>query len=147
MNVARHSGQGAAGDRPACSVRGAGILNSCDLVRGRPVALAFFVAGTSRCTDQIDALARAAVHHPQVRIAAVAVRSDRGDVRDLVRRRGWRFPVAYDRDGGLANLYGVAVCPQVTYLLPGGVVQGSTVGTLAQAGLDRRLAELQAAAR
>ena len=28
-----------------------------------------------------------------------------------------------DRDGGLANVYGVAVCPQLTFVLPGGRVQ------------------------
>ena len=43
----------------------------------------------------------------------------------------------------LANLYGVAVCPQITYVLPGGRVQGTTVGALDLASLTARLRALQ----
>ena len=64
-----------------------------------------------------------------------------------MRRHRWGFPVAYDRDGVLANLYGVAVCPQVTYALPGGRIEATTIGSLDRAGLDRRLAALERAAR
>lgn len=147
VNVARARGQGQAGTVPACSVRGAGILNSCDLVRGAPVALAFFLAGRSRCVAELDALAAAAGGHPRVRVAAVALGGDRADVRRLVRDHGWRFPVAWDRDAVLANLYGVAVCPQITYLEPGGIVRDTTVGSLGRDALARRLASLEAASR
>ena len=74
--------------------------------------------------------------HPDVQVAAVAIRGDRGDLRALVRERGWRFPVAHDRDGVLANLFGVAACPQVTYVLPGGRVRETTVGEDDAARLD-----------
>ena len=146
VNVATRTGQGAAGDRPACDVRGPGILTSCDLVRGRPAALAFFVPGRARCVDELDTLARAARAVPGVRIAAIALRGDRGKLVGVVRDHGWRFPVAYDRDAILGNLYGVAVCPQITFVLPGGHVQGTTVGALDAARLTARLRELQAAA-
>jgi hypothetical protein len=82
-----------------------------------------------------------------VRVAAVALRGDRGKLAGVVRGHGWTFPVAYDRDAVLGNLYGVAVCPQITYLLPGGRVQGTTVGELSTAELTARLRELTAAAR
>ncbi len=147
VNVAQHAGQGAAGAHAACSVRGSGILNSCDLTRTRPAALVFFATGEGRCTGEVDALARAGRAVPEVALAAVAVRSDRGALRGLVTSHGWSFPVAYDRDGALANLYGVAVCPQVTYLLPGGVVVGTTVGELGQAALTGRLRALVSEAR
>ena len=146
VNVATRAGQGAAGDRPACQVRGPGILNSCDLVRGHPVALAFFVPGRARCVDQLDTLAQAARAVPGVRLAAVALRGDRAKLAGVVRGHGWAFPVAYDRDAVLGNLYGVAVCPQITYVLPGGHVQGTTVGELDRAKLTARLRELEAAA-
>lgn len=146
VNVATRRGQGAAGAVPACAVPGTGVLRSCDLVRGRPAAIVFFTPGRGRCVDELDALARAARAVPGVAIAAVALRGDRGEIRRLVRDRGWRFPVAYDRDAILANLYGVAVCPQVTFLRPGGTVDGTTVGTQTAGQLAARLRALRQAA-
>jgi hypothetical protein len=147
VNVARKAGEGEAGDRPACSVRGPEILNSCQLAERGPFVLAFLATRAAKCTRQLDVLERARAAHPGVQVAAVAIRGDRGDLRVLVRRHGWRFPVAYDHDGILANLLGVAVCPLLTYALPGGVVRGSTVGEVGAADLDRRLTALERAAR
>jgi hypothetical protein len=39
VNVARTGGEGAAGARPACEVRGPDVLNSCDLVAQGPAAI------------------------------------------------------------------------------------------------------------
>jgi hypothetical protein len=147
VNVARRGGQGAAGDRPACEVRGPGVLNVCELWERGPVVLAFLATRGSRCTGELDALERERARHPGVQFAAVAIRGDRGEVRALVRRHRWRFPVGWDRDGILANLYGVAVCPQLTYALPGGRVTATTIGELGGARLDRRVAALERAAR
>ena len=71
-----------------------------------------------------------AARHPGLKLAAVSIRGGRGELRRLVRTHRWRFPVAWDRDGILANLFGVAVCPAITYVLPGGRVQGTSVGRL-----------------
>ncbi|HEU4977806.1 MAG TPA: hypothetical protein VFT42_02825, partial [Solirubrobacteraceae bacterium] len=79
--------------------------------------------------------------------AAIAIRGDRGALRAQIRRHGWTFPVGYDKDGILANLYGVAVCPQITYALPGGRVTGTSLGVLEAPALDRRISRLEAAAR
>ena len=147
VNVARKAGEGEAGDRPACSVRGPGILNSCELAERGPFVLAFLATRGTECTRQLDVLERARAAHPEVQFAAVAIRGDRADLRELVRRRGWRFPVAYDHDGILANLLGVAVCPLITYALPGGIVRESTVGEVSAGELDRKLAGLERAAR
>ena len=67
------------------------------------------------------------------------------DLRALVRSHGWRFPVAYDHDGILANLLGVAVCPLIVYALPGGIVRESTVGEIDGRALDHRLDALEQA--
>ena len=58
----RHAGRAGRGGRPArpASCEGPGILTSCELVRGRPAALAFLAPGRERCEDELDALARAA---------------------------------------------------------------------------------------
>jgi hypothetical protein len=143
VNVARKPHQGSAGARPACSVRGPQILNSCQLGEGGPFVLAFLATRGAQCTRELDRLARVGARHPKVQVAAVAIRGDRDDLRALVRRHRWRFPVAWDRDGILANLLGVAVCPQLTYALSGGVVQGTSVGELDDAALDRRFVALE----
>ena len=147
VNVARKANQGSAGRRPACSVRGPQIVNSCQLAEGGPFVLAFLATRGTQCTRELDRLARVRAHHPRVQVAAVSIRGDRDDLRALVRRHRWRFPVAWDRDGILANLYGVAVCPQLTYALPGGVVQATSVGELGDRELDRRFATLERTAR
>jgi hypothetical protein len=147
VNVARKAGQGSAGDKPACSVRGPGILNSCQLAERGPFVIAFMATRGAQCTRELDALQRVLPQHPDLQLAAVSIRGDRGDLRALVRKHGWRFPVAYDHDGILANLFGVAVCPQMTYVLPGGAVQATTVGELGERALDARLTSLERAAR
>jgi AhpC/TSA family protein len=147
VNVAREANQGSAGRRPACSVRGPQILNSCQLGEGGAYVLAFMATRGAQCTRELDRLARVGTRHPRVKVAAVSIRGDRDDLRALVREHGWRFPVAWDRDGILANLFGVAVCPQLTYALPGGVVQATTVGELDDAALDRRFVALERESR
>jgi AhpC/TSA family protein len=147
VNVARKAGQGSAGDKPACAVRGAGILNSCQLGERGPFVLAFLATRGTQCTRELDRLEQASARHPHLQVAAVSIRGDRDELRDLVRSHGWRFPVAWDHDGILANLFGVAVCPQLTYALPGGRVQATTVGELDGRELDARLGALERAAR
>jgi hypothetical protein len=147
VNVARRRGQGAAGARPACEVRGRGIVNVCELWERGPVVLAFLATRGARCTGEIDELERVRGGHPGVQFAAVSIRGDRAELRALVRRHRWGFPVAYDRDGVLANFYGVAVCPQLTFALPGGRVTATSVGALDRAGLEGRIAALERAAR
>jgi hypothetical protein len=147
VNVARKAGQGSAGDHPACSVRGPDILNSCQLGERGPFVLAFVATRGVQCTRELDRLERVRARHPHLQVAAVSIRGDRDDLRALVRKHGWRFPVAWDHDGILANLFGVAVCPQMTYVLPGGVVQSTSVGELASGALDGRLGALERAAR
>jgi hypothetical protein len=147
VNVARKAGEGEAGAKPACSVRGPGILNSCQLAERGPFVLAILATRGTKCTRQLDVLERARAAHRDVQVAAVAIRGGRDDLRALVRRHGWRFPVAYDHDGILANLLGVAVCPLLTYALPGGVVHDTTVGEVGAGDLDRRLTALETAAR
>jgi hypothetical protein len=147
VNVARKAGQGSAGDRPACSVRGPGILNSCQLGERGPFVLAFMATRGAQCTRELDAMERARARYPDLQFAAVSIRGNRDDLRALVRSHGWRFPVAWDHDGILANLFGVAVCPQLTYALPGGVVHDTSVGELDGSELDARLQSLERAAR
>lgn len=113
---------------PPCRLTSPGALNVCAL-RRKPVVLAFFVTGKGSCRRQLDTIERVKASFPQVNFAAVAVRASRPDVAPLVRRHGWTFPVAYDHDGAVGNLYDVVVCPTVTFAYAGGRVMKSALGT------------------
>ena len=147
VNVATKPNQGQAGKVPACSVRDPQALVSCDLTRTSPTVLVFFVTAGSRCAQELDVVERVRARTPGVAYAAVAIKGDRKKAASLAGARGWGFPVAYDYDGVLANLYGVAVCPHITYILPGGRVDGTTVGTVGEAELADRVALLERHAR
>jgi hypothetical protein len=144
-NVARHADQGAAGARAACSVTDPRALNSCTLARRGPLVLAFFTDSAGRCVTTLDTLQQVARRHPRVGFAAVAIRGDRGDLRALVRRHRWRFPVAQDRDGAVANLYGVAICPTVVLAYRGGTVMRTALGSgeTTAAALERGVRRLE----
>jgi hypothetical protein len=129
----------AAGTRPACEVRGAAILNVCELAERGPVVLAFLATRSGTCVRAMDRLERVRRRFPQVQFAAVAIRGDRERLREIVRARGWGFPVGYDADGVLANLYGVAVCPQITYAERGGEVADTSFGELTETDLTTRV--------
>jgi peroxiredoxin len=128
-NVARYPNQGPAGAKPACEVTDPRALNSCTLARKGPVVLAFFTDGSGRCTAALDAIERVAPRHPDVGFAAVAIEGDRDKTRATVQQHGWSFPVAEDRDGAVANSYGVAICPTVVLAYRGGVVMRTALGS------------------
>jgi hypothetical protein len=138
-NVATRAGQGSAGARPACEVRGPQILNLCQLAERGPVVLAFVATRGGDCADELDRLDRVAARHPGVQVAAIGIRGDLATLRALARAHRWSFPVGWDRDGALANLYGVAVCPHITYARWHGRVLGTSFGAVGQRELSRRV--------
>ncbi len=135
-NVARRGASG--GGRPACEVRGPDVLNVCALAERGPVVLAFVAARPARCLEQLDVLDQVARALPGVGFAAIAVSGDRDAVREDVRRGGWDTPVGHDRDGAVAALYGVGVCPTVVFARRGGVVAGVALGRVGAQELRRR---------
>jgi len=146
-NIATRAHEGADGNVPACAVRGAQILNVCQLYEQGPVVLALFVDGASCPTvlGRMQALMRS---FPGVRFAAVAIGGGRAQIRKLVRVRGLSMPVGLDKDGALATLYKVFSCPQVNFALPGGVVQSKALlQTPTLAALRARVSALVSAAR
>jgi hypothetical protein len=121
-NVATPTDLGAAGHRPACSVRGPQILNLCELYERGPVVLVLFVDSGS-CPAILGDLQSLAPSFPGVSFAGVAIKGDRAGLRALIRKRGLTMPIGIDRDGALAALYKDASCPQVTFGYPGGRAQ------------------------
>lgn len=143
-NVAVRAHQGAAGERPACAVRGPEILNSCELAERGPLVLAFVFAPVRECRDQLGVLDRVRRRHPGVAFAAVDVRADGEAARRFVRSGGWTLPVGYDHDAAVADEYGVVVCPTMVFVRQDGTVLESTVGPLDEAGVERRVRALEA---
>lgn len=137
---------------PACRIDTAESIRVCDLF-DRPLVISFwFSRGGSRCVQQQDLVER--VHRRyrgRVGFLSLDIRDDRDTLRDLIRQRGWTMPVGYDRDGAVAGLYGVGLCPTFAYVYPGGTLQSASVGELdvGQLGdrVDRLLAATAAAER
>jgi AhpC/TSA family len=132
-----------AGPIPACDVRSRQIVNLCRL-RKRPLVLTFIVDRGANCFPQVDRVERVRDEFPEVNFATVYFsRKDRDEVREIVRRRRWRQPVALDRDGGLVNRYGVGVCPTTVFAYRGGRASRDTnLGELTEAELRREIRRL-----
>jgi len=138
-----------AGDRrvPACRVADAAAIRVCELF-DRPSLISFWFSMGGNCVSQQDAVDRAyARYGGRVRFLSLNVRDDRDTVRELIRERGWRMPVGYDRDGAVAGLYRVGGCPTFAYVFPGGTLQAASIGNLSAAALGRRVEELLRATR
>ncbi|HEY5261553.1 MAG TPA: hypothetical protein VIJ33_05535 [Solirubrobacteraceae bacterium] len=147
VDVATHADDGAAGKVPACSERGAGILNVCELYERGPVVLAlFFDAGS--CAGILGRLQELSHSFPQVGFAAVAVKEGVAPIARLVRSKHLTVPVGVDQEGRLGDLYTMVSCPLITFVYPGGVVQSAALLNMpSRATLRARVAELLAASR
>jgi len=126
----------------ACTVRGDDILNVCQQYEQGDLVLTFFVESSGRCDDQVDVLDRVRKRFPDVRFAAVAIKGDRERLRGTIRERGWALPVGYDRDGAVANAYGVAVCPTIVLAQQGGKAVRTLLGSQDERELEAAIREL-----
>jgi len=102
-------------------------LNVC----GRtPLVLGLFVTGSSDCEREIDTVQAVSRRFPanKVQFAAVAVQAGHAKAASLVRSHHWTIPVAYDKDGAVGSLYGVAICPMVELAYRGGLVEDRLIG-------------------
>lgn len=113
----------------ACNVRLKSALNGCDL-RAHPTVIVFAGTRGADCLPGLDRIERVRAEFPQVKFVGILIRMGRKDAAEHVRKRGWRFPVAYDRDGQLTNVYGVGVCPATVFARRGGKVRTTELGTL-----------------
>jgi AhpC/TSA family len=132
----RHGGNKNAGKVPACDVRSKEVVNVCEL-RKKPLVLSFIFDKGADCNPQVDRVERMRHRFPDVNFAAVFFsHEDRDTVRDIVKRRGWREPVALDQDGQLTNRYLVGGCPTTVFAYRGGRVMKTTLGPLTEGQLS-----------
>lgn len=129
---------------PACRVPGADVIRVCDLFH-RPALISFWFGDCAQQQDAVDSVY--ARYRGRVSFLSLDVRDDRDTVRDLIRQRGWRMPVGYDRDGAVAGLYRVGGCPTFAYVFPGGTLYSASGGELSAAELGARIERLLQATR
>jgi hypothetical protein len=125
---------------PACRLRTPGAIRVCDLF-ARPLVISFwFSRGGDDCVVQQDVVSRVySRYRGRVGFLSLDIRDDRERVRESIGQRAWRMPVGYDRDGAVASLYRVGVCPTFAYVYPGGSLESASIGTLSAAGLSERV--------
>jgi hypothetical protein len=131
-----------AGGRPACSLTSEEVVNLCEL-RKKPLVLTVIFDRGADCYPQVDRTERVRRDLGDVNFATLFfTRKERGEIRRLVQARGWRQPVGVDRDGAVANLYGVGGCPTTIFARAGGEVVDTKLGNLTEDELRRRAAAL-----
>lgn len=97
-------------DTPACSVRGRGVFNLCDLFAEKPLVLVI-AAASEECERELAAAAQLSEAMPEIQFAASLTTRSRKDAREVIEDAGIGFPVAYDEPPPiLFNLYRVAFC-------------------------------------
>ncbi len=132
---------------PACRIETAGAIRVCDFF-DRPLVISFWFSKGSDCERQQDVVnAVYGRYRGRVNFLSLNVRDARDAVRELVLQRGWQLPVGYDRDGAVAGLYRVGVCPTFAYAYPGGTLQGASIGELGVGQLSARVEGLLDATR
>lgn len=133
---------------PACRVSVPGSLRVCDYF-GRPLLISFwFTRGGNECSEQQSVVDRVyGRYRGRVGFLSLDIRDDRETVRELIEEGRWRMPVGYDRDGAVAELYRVGLCPTFAYVYPGGTLQSASVGELTASQLEAHLDRLLAATR
>jgi len=126
----------AGGGHPAaCSVHLAGVVNLCEL-RSRPLVLTFVATGGGGCNVQLDRVDRVRRSFPGVGFVGVISRTSLSAAGNMVRSRGWSFPVAFDRDAAVFNLYGIGDCPTTIFARRSGISAGTRRGNLSDAQLS-----------
>jgi hypothetical protein len=132
---------------PACRVEEPESIRVCELF-DLPAVISFWFSKGGECVDQQDVVDRVfARYRGRVNFLSLDIRDDRGTVQGLIRERGWRMPVGYDRDGAVAGLYRVGGCPTFAYVYPGGTLQSAGIGNLGVAALSARVERLLRATR
>jgi AhpC/TSA family len=128
---------------PACRITTRGAIRICKLFN-RPLVISFwFSRGGNDCTNEqsvVDRVYRR--YRERVNFLSLDIRDDRSTVRELIERNGWKMPVGYDRDGAVAGLYRVGLCPTFAYVYPGGTLQEASIGELSAHRLEARINDL-----
>jgi peroxiredoxin len=138
--------EGPGGDRrtPACQVPGPRqqVIRICDFFDRPIVMVAWFTRGCGACERQLDLVERVRSRFPGVHFIGLDIADSRKHAASVVRRNGWRFPMAVDPDGAVSGLYGVGVGPMTFFAYPGGIAMSTAIGELDERELVTRVQRL-----
>lgn len=115
---------------------------------GRWVVVNFFATWCTECVVEHPELERLARDHAgtgDLAVVSVVFDDDPDDAVEFFERNGGDWPVVLD-DSGLAGHYGVAKVPETYLVAPSGRVVEKLIGGVTQAGLERIIADYEAAA-
>lgn len=128
---------------PACSIASEEVLNVCEQWK-QPLVLSFIFDEGANCNPHVDLVERARRDFPQISFATVFFtrEGDRRELKALAARRGWRMPVAIDRDGQVTNAYGVGLCPTTVFGFRGGVAMETRLKGITEGELRSKLRKL-----
>jgi hypothetical protein len=126
------------GHTMACAVHVPSALNGCEL-RKRPSVVVFAGTRGANCLPGFDRIERVREAFPQVNFAGILIKMDRADAAKTVAKGRWGFPVAFDRDGQLTNVYGLGVCPATVFARKGGRVVATKLGKITDAQLRAQI--------
>jgi hypothetical protein len=133
----------------ACKVKGprTDVMRICDYF-DRPFALVFwFKRGCDTCRSQLDTVERVRRRVPGVQFLGVDVVDSKENARKEVIEHGWRFPMAFDRDGAVSQIYGIGGGPTIVFAYPDGITADVQLGDLDDRELERRARALLNASR
>jgi hypothetical protein len=112
------------------------------------LVISFWFGTENRCERQQGVVSTVAERYRgRVNFLSLDVLDSRESVGELVREQGWKMPVGFDRDGAVAALYRIALCPTFAYAYPGGTLQSASIGELGVGGLSQHVEELLSATR
>ncbi len=128
----KQEAEAAGGKKTACQVEMKDAIRVCDFFDKPLVLVIWSTKCGGACIDQVDTVERVSGRYPNVNFLGLEVAGSKDEAAEVVRKRGWRMPIAVDQDGAVGALYNVAVPPAVFFILPGGRVEHSATGELAE---------------
>lgn len=114
--------------------------------RGSVVALNFWATWCVPCRAEMPALQNASETFASGELVIVGVNAGESprQVREFLDEHGLTFPIALDRNGSIADLYGVRVFPTTIWIDAQGNVQAEHYGPLTEEQIEGYVTELLA---
>jgi peroxiredoxin len=133
--------------KKACAVSGSDVIRICDYFKRPLVMVAWFTKGCDSCRRQLATVEAVKRRFPAVGFIGLDIKDSLDNARTEVRKHGWTFPMALDRDGAVSGLYGVVVGPTTFLVYPRGILMSKVLGEIDQAQLTSRVEALVKASR
>jgi peroxiredoxin len=131
----------------ACQVHRREAIRICDFFDRPLVLVTWFTKGCDTCPRQLDTVESVRSRFRGVGFVGLDIKDSLENAGKEVRKHGWGFPMALDRDGAVSGLYGVVVGPTLFFAYPGGVLKSKNLGELDQAELTHEVEALVRASR